>query len=56
MAVINIPYYPLQEFKSTLQIEERFYDSEGRPFQIVDDDLDEIFSRSDFAQMRRQSR
>jgi hypothetical protein len=42
-------------YKSILA-SERTFDSEGRPYPIADDDLEEILSRSDFAPIKRMVR
>ena len=41
------PYYPMIGYKSILDIE-RPFDSEGKPFRILDDDLEDVLSKSDF--------
>jgi hypothetical protein len=47
-----VPYYPMIGYKSILAIEQAF-DSEGKPFKIFDDDLDEVFSKSNYARGKR---
>ena len=46
-----VPYYPMIGYKSILAIE-RAFDSEGKPFKIYDDDLEDILAKSDFARRR----
>jgi hypothetical protein len=45
------PYYPVLEFK--LMSISRSFDSEGRPYPIVDDDLSGVLAKSDFAKPKR---
>ena len=47
------PYYPMILFKPIITIE-RSFDDEGKPFEIADDDLEDIFSKSDFARGKRR--
>jgi hypothetical protein len=48
-----MPYYPVSnEFKPLLIL--RSFDDEGRTYPIKDDDLDECFSKSDFAKGKRR--
>lgn len=54
--VKRCPYmiYACHEFKRLSS--ERSFDSEGRPYPIIDDDLADVLSRSDFAKSSGRSR
>jgi len=47
------PYYPIIPYKSIFAIE-RSFDPEGKPYQILDDDLEDILAKSDFARGKRR--
>jgi len=47
------PYYPLPEFKCILATE-RSFDHQGKPCPIMDDDLDDIFSKSDYTRGKKR--
>jgi len=46
-------YYYVREFK-TICASERSFDHDGRPYPIHDDDLEDIFSKSDYARGKRR--